>query len=258
MAYAATFNRIEKKYLLQQQQYQAVMDALQLHLQPDAFPLSVVTSLYWDTSSNDIISRSLEKPLYKEKLRVRRYNGLQANGALSPSGGCVFVELKKKFKGVVYKRRLSMVEDGARAWLSGMDFQQACALFPLVGKEFADPTTHEQQVAREIEAFMARSPEACPVMITRCVRTAWKDPQSQLRITFDSPIQAGRPAGDPFLMQLDGGALDLLEPGQVLMEVKQVGGLPPWLRKVLSINKIYPQSFSKYGTAFQMEAEKEF
>ena len=86
-----------------------------------------------------------------------------------------------------------------------------------MGKEDAAPSAHERQVAREIEAFLARNPEACPAMITRCVRTAWKDPQSQLRITFDSPIQAGRPAGDPFLMQLDGRALVLVEPGQVRM-----------------------------------------
>lgn len=257
-AYVATFKRVEQKYCLQHQQYQAVMDALRQHLQPDAFPRTVVSSLYWDTPANEIISRSLEKPLYKEKLRVRRYCSVGDDGMLAPSSDCLFVELKKKYDGVVYKRRLSMSAAGAKAWLDGVDFQRACALFPLAGKKHAEPTGHELQVAREIEAFLGRYPDARPAMITRCLRTAWKDPQpeSQLRITFDAQVQGGRPAGEPFDMQLGDDALDLLPGGQVLMELKQVGGLSPWLTDVLSANKIYPQSFSKYGTAFELEEQE--
>ena len=292
-AYAATFKRVEKKYCLSAEQYRMMLMCAQQFLQPDDYPKTVVSSLYFDTPENQLISRSLEKPLYKEKLRVRSYGIAQPNGCIAPVSDQVFVELKKKYRGVVYKRRLALSTDAARAFLSGMDIDEACALFPLGGAKkecvaavrgahaivpagdagdaaaaafasaaAAEPAPllpHERQVAREITAFLKRYPGIRPAMVTQCARTAWVEPGNpgcSLRITFDSRLRAGHPAGDPFAFQLDSRAMDLLRPGQVLMEIKQGSGMPFWLVNVLSENQIYPRSFSKYGTAYEKEQKE--
>ena len=132
-AYAATFKRVEKKYCLSAEQYRTMLMIVQQFLKPDDYPKTVVSSLYFDTPENQLISRSLEKPLYKEKLRVRSYGIAQPDGSITPVSDQVFVELKKKYRGVVYKRRLALSTDAARAFLSGMDIDEACALFPLAG-----------------------------------------------------------------------------------------------------------------------------
>lgn len=292
-AYAATFKRVEKKYCLSAEQYRMMLMCTQQFLQPDDYPKTVVSSLYFDTPENQLISRSLEKPLYKEKLRVRSYGIAQPDGSITPVSDQVFVELKKKYRGVVYKRRLALSTDAARAFLSGMDIDEACALFPADDREeklvaamrganaivsaddagdaaaaaFASAAAaerapllpHERQVAREITAFLQRYPGIRPAMITQCTRTAWAEPGNpgcSLRITFDSQLRAGHPAGDSFAFQLDGCAMDLLRPGQVLMEIKQGGGMPFWLVNALSQNQIYPRSFSKYGTAYEKEQKE--
>ena len=300
-AYAATFKRVEKKYCLSAEQYRTMLMITQQFLKPDDYPKTVVSSLYFDTPENQLISRSLEKPLYKEKLRVRSYGIAQPNGSITPVSDQVFVELKKKYRGVVYKRRLALSTDAARAFLSGMDIDEACALFPAGGGEkelvaaargahaiiaasdadsaviaaaaaaaaaafasaaAAEPAPlqpHERQVAREIAVFLQRYPGIRPAMVTQCTRTAWAEPGNpgcSLRITFDSQLRAGHPAGDPFAFRLDNRAMDLLRPGQVLMEIKQGGGMPFWLVNALSQNQIYPRSFSKYGTAYEKEQKE--
>ena len=282
-AYAATFKRVEKKYCLSAEQYHTMLMITQQFLKPDDYPKTVVSSLYFDTPENQLISRSLEKPLYKEKLRVRSYGIAQPDGSITPVSDQVFVELKKKYRGVVYKRRLALSTDAARAFLSGMDIDEACALFPLAGMgkgctaaaaagaahaaavapvAVAEPASllpHERQVAREITAFLKRYQGIRPAMVTQCTRTAWAEPGNpgcSLRITFDSQLRAGHPAGDPFAFRLGNRAMDLLRPGQVLMEIKQGGGMPFWLVNVLSENQIYPRSFSKYGTAYEKEQKE--
>lgn len=282
-AYAATFKRVEKKYCLSAEQYRTMLMMVQQFLKPDDYPKTVVSSLYFDTPENQLISRSLEKPLYKEKLRVRSYGIAQPDGSITPVSDQVFVELKKKYRGVVYKRRLALSTDAARAFLSGMDIDEACALFPagVMGKgcaaaaaagaahaaavapvavaESAPLQPHERQVAHEITAFLQRYPGIRPAMITQCMCTAWAEPGNpgcSLRITFDSQLRAGHPAGDPFAFRLGNRAMDLLRPGQVLMEIKQGGGMPFWLVNVLSENQIYPRSFSKYGTAYEKEQKE--
>lgn len=290
-AYAATFKRVEKKYCLSAEQYRTMLMITQQFLKPDDYPKTVVSSLYFDTPENQLISRSLEKPLYKEKLRVRSYGIAQPNGSITPVSDQVFVELKKKYRGVVYKRRLALSTDAARAFLSGMDVDEACALFSPVamGKgcaaaaatgaahaaapaataavavaavaaaEPAPLLPHERQVAREIAVFLKRYQGIRPAMVTQCARTAWAEPGNpgcSLRITFDSQLRAGHPVGDPFAFRLDNRAMDLLRPGQILMEIKQGGGMPFWLVNALSQNQIYPRSFSKYGTAYEKEQKE--
>ena len=264
--YVATFKRTEKKYCLNTTQYQAILACVQKHLQPDAYPQTVVSSLYFDTPENQLISRSLEKPLYKEKLRMRSYGTLLPDGSFSPASDQVFIELKKKYKGVVYKRRLALSVEEARALLA--DVPAVCNVRTITPAAFSassipgafapdsfSPTFRERQVAREIAVLLQRHPDMRPAMITQCMRTAWRQPESQLRITFDAQLRAGHPFGDPFAFQLDRFSMDLLQPGYVLMEIKQAGGLPLWLVNALSENHAYPRSFSKYGTAYEKEVK---
>ena len=246
-AYAATFKRIEKKYCLTAEQYEKLLPCIQNNMQPDEYPQTVVSSLYFDTPDGELISRSLEKPLYKEKLRVRSYGTLQPNGSILPVSDQVFVELKKKYKGVVYKRRLALPKEQARVFLCGKG-KAGSAPLPKAA------SFQERQVAREISAFLRRYSKVVPTMITQCVRTAYKQPAGgELRITFDAQLRAGHPTGDPFLFCMDDSKMNLMRKGQVLMEIKCAGGMPLWLVNALSQNQIYPQSFSKYGTAYEKE-----
>ena len=108
-----------------------------------------ITSLYFDTPGRALIERSLDKPLYKEKLRLRRYG--EAAGEDADEDGCVFVEIKKKYKGVVYKRRVGMSLAAARAYMGGMPYEQACACFPL-----SDPALAAASVSAAQPADRAR------------------------------------------------------------------------------------------------------
>ena len=110
--YQAVFQRKEVKYLLSDAQLAALMPILKAHMKPDAFPHSSISNLYYDTDDFRMIRRSLEKPQYKEKLRLRSY------GVTEP-GGEVFLELKKKYKGIVYKRRIMLPEDAAGEFIAG-------------------------------------------------------------------------------------------------------------------------------------------
>ena len=256
-SYIGTFQRVEKKYVLNPAQYAVALAAIEDHLQPDAFPRSYVTSLYYDTVDSQVIRRSLEKPLYKEKLRLRVYRSLEEGtaGTPLPDDAQVFVELKKKYKGVVYKRRLGASAAAVQAFLQGMPYEVASQVFPCAREKAQAQACSwkANQVAREIVAYQQRFPLLRPAWFTLCDRQAWHDPESQLRVTFDARIQAARWDGTQPFMVPPGQRLELRPPGYVLMEIKQAGGMPRWLTSLLSANKIYPQSFSKYGTAYEKE-----
>ena len=108
------FERKEKKYVLTRNVLESFLNSIHAHLVPDERGITRVSSLYYDTPENTLISRSLEKPVYKEKLRIRAYGEVNENSE-------VFVELKKKFKGIVYKRRFSCTLSEAQSFMSSND-----------------------------------------------------------------------------------------------------------------------------------------
>ena len=219
-----SFKRYEKKYLLSAGQYARLMEKLREHIEPDEYFQSTVCSLYYDTADCSLIRHSVEAPVYKEKLRLRSY------GVPTPESP-VFVELKKKYKGIVYKRRVTMAAAEAARWLRG---------------ESGPP--EDGQMEREIDWFL-RQNRPVPRAYIACERTAWRavdDPE--LRITFDERIRwretdldlcAGS-EGEP-----------LTEEGQVLMELKIPQAAPLWLARLLSDEQLFPTGFSKYGTAYK-------
>ena len=94
------FERYEKKYMLTPAQLRVMLTGMKAHMVPDQYGKYTICNIYYDTPDWRLIRASLEKPVYKEKLRVRSY------GVAAPDGKA-FVEIKKKFDGVVYKRRIT-------------------------------------------------------------------------------------------------------------------------------------------------------
>ncbi|MFR2587170.1 VTC domain-containing protein [Adlercreutzia equolifaciens] len=173
----------------------------------------------------------------------------------------VFFGIKKKFKGIVYKRRLALTLPAALAFVSGLPYEQACARWPLSDAALAaaalSPAT--RQIARELEAAMDRWLPLVPSMGIACDRAAWAyRPEmfqeregdelfdSELRITFDDCLEyldchRFRSPWRP-----------IIESSESVMEIKSAGPYPPWLVEILSAERIYPASFTKYGNAYQM------
>ena len=252
--FQTVFKRYEKKYIIDGGQYEEVENYLTYNAVPDEYGKSRVCSLYYDTPDNRLIRASLDKPIYKEKLRLRSYG--------APTGdGLVFIEIKKKFKGIVYKRRLALTLPAALAFVSGLPYEQACARWPLSDAALAaaalSPAT--RQIARELEVAMDRWLPLVPSMGIACDRVAWAyRPEmfqeregdelfdSELRITFDDCLE-----------YLDCHCFHspwrpIIESSESVMEIKSAGPYPPWLVEVLSAERIYPASFTKYGNAYQM------
>ncbi len=220
-----TFKRYEMKYLLTEQQKAMVLCAMQPHMKLDRFGHTTIRNIYYDTDNYRLIRRSIEKPAYKEKLRIRSYAAVQGSDP-------VFVELKKKYKSVVYKRRLTLPEEQAMA-----SFASGTAL-PV-----------QSQIAEEIEYFRSYYQTLQPAVFLCYDRDAYYSIDgSDFRVTFDDNIRYR-----DWDITLEGGAegISLLEDGLTLMEIKTSGGLPLWMCQTLSDGKIFKTSFSKYGTAYQ-------
>lgn len=232
MGYQDCFKRVELKYQVSARQKRVLLDAMREHMRPDEFGKSTICNLYFDTPDYLLIRRSLEKPVYKEKLRLRSYGVAQDDSQ-------VFLELKKKYKGVVYKRRIAMDSHAAMdALLRGKKLQS------------------ESQIAHEIEAFRSFYRELSPAVYLSYEREAFygKD-DHDLRITFDERILWRQQDMD---LRIAPYGSPILPPGQSLMEIKIAGAMPLWLVRLLSENGIYQTSFSKYGNAYQQMLKNEY
>jgi len=254
MASNSTFQRKEVKYRLSPAQLQAMLVAIEGHMKVDKYGDTIIESRYLDTPHRELIERSLDKPLYKEKLRLRSY-GPYAQAEV------VYVELKKKYKGIVYKRRVGMSKQAAQAFIAGMDFEEAAIRYPLADAQLQGEllSARGHQIAAELRSFCLRYPGLVPSMDISVVRRSYEPalhaagsavtlegaPSTDLRITFDMHMR-GRD-----LMRDGMPIYKLAGSGEAVMEIKSAGSYPLWLVEALSDNKIYPQSFSKYGEAYR-------
>ena len=225
MAYQATFKRYELKYLLTRQEKQNVLKSMAEHMKLDDYGRTTIRNIYFDTDTYRLIRHSLEKPVYKEKLRVRSY---QPAGPDDP----VFVELKKKYKSVVYKRRLVLPE------------AQVMKCF-----EHGKPLPIHSQIGEEIAYFWDYYETLHPTVFLTYEREAYYALDgSDFRVTFDENILyreedislGSKIYGTPILGE-----------NQTLMEIKTSGGIPLWMSETLTKNTLFKTSFSKYGTAYQ-------
>lgn len=262
------FKRLEKKYLLDCFQRNSVMDALACSHRVDAYGTSTVTSLYFDTDRFNLIERSLEKPLYKEKLRLRAYGADEGALLLHMFTDCgeqrrvifaartlpVFLEIKTKYDGVVYKRRIALPLEAARAYLEGVPYEKVKRL--LCWTDFADPLEQSQkrtaQIVAEIDALMNRHGLLTPSVMIACERTALEpletalSERKELRVTFDEGVRALN------LRQSNPVWFPVLDRHTQLMEVKNSGALDITFARLLSQENLYPCSFSKYGNAYRI------
>lgn len=248
-SFTDTFERKEVKYRLNAKQHRCVLDALAGRMAADEYGRTRITSLYFDTPSRDLIARSLEKPLYKEKLRVRSYGTpLQSER--------VYVEIKKKYDGIVYKRRVGCSQAAALSYLmGGVPYENACAMNPLVDplQQVEALAPRSLQIAREIDSFVARYRNLRPSMYIVCERTAYAPlpgaDAEGLRITFDAGVsyRDAMASGKHF----DESYHPLLGLGEVIMEVKTGAAFPSWLVEELNGCAAFPSSLSKYGAAYE-------
>lgn len=225
MAYQAVFKRYELKYMVTQEQKQRLLEAMAPYMALDKYGRTTIRNIYFDTPDYRLIRKSIERPPYKEKLRIRSY-------AQATPDSTVFIELKKKYEEIVYKRRLSMTEGQALAWIC------------LGGAAPAD-----SQIAREVSYFMDFYKTLRPTVFLCYDREAFfcKD-GGDFRVTFDDNILVRQEA-----MSLEEPAwgTPILPTGKVLMEIKCAGGIPRWMTEFLTKERIYKTSFSKYGTAYR-------
>lgn len=234
MEFVTVFQRVEKKYLLTAAQKETLLSEMGDRLVADRYGKSTVCSLYLDTPDRRIIRDSLdakgfEKPMYKEKLRLRSY------GTPSPDTK-VFFEIKKKYRGVVYKRRVALPLSQAVIYLNGGEK-------PL-----------ESQIMDEIDWAMQFYGNPAPSMLLSCEREAYVFAENpRLRITFDTHLRYRETDLD---LSLGSHGTSLLPDGSVIMELKTDGALPLWLCHVLDKHGLYPSSFSKYGTAYLKTLKK--
>ncbi len=219
------FSRNEQKYLLTKEQAGFLAQRLTGRIVPDMFPVSDIRNIYFDTPDNRLVRASLEKPVYKEKLRLRSYG-------VPKESDMVFAEIKKKFKGIVYKRRADLTRSQAEAFL------------------YDDgPVPFESQILNEIDWLKKSVFPLVPAMFLSYHRKSYVlKNDSSVRLTFDSNIRCSTrcttldcPVEETTRLTED-----------IVMEIKTSGALPLWLTAILDELEIYPASFSKYAKAYAM------
>lgn len=232
MAYANTYKRREMKFLLDEDRYNTVLAAVRRFMTEEEFGLHTVMNIYLDDLNDDLIRNSLGKPVYKEKLRLRVY------GRKAEDDSQAFLEIKKKFRGITYKRRYEGTYKELFDYISG-------GVLP----------ERRGQVFQEID-YMINRLGLIPRVVICCDREAfYANDDVEFRVTFDGNIRFRRDKLD--LREGDCGERLDKAPFSV-MEIKSAGAVPMWLVKVLSENKLYHGSFSKYGTIYQSELESGF
>lgn len=219
------FKRYEYKYLVNKSLLIKLKELLASHnFFIDDYGLSTIKSLYFDTPNNLLVTRSLDKPIYKEKLRLRGY-----------SDSSYYLEIKKKYDGIVYKRRIKTNLNECSSFLD-YNYNYKC------------------QIGQEINFFRDYYKELMPSMLIMYEREAYHNLDSDLRITIDYDIRYRNYKLWDFDYELGNKLID----GYILLEIKCSSAYPLWLVRFLSENKIFKCSFSKYGYAYLDSLGKEY
>lgn len=222
------FNRYEKKYLLTEEVYLELRERIADHMQEDEYGLHTIRNIYYDTKNDELIRTSLQKPVYKEKFRVRCYGRPEADST-------VFLEIKKKYRGIVNKRRTAMAKTEAEQYLKNRSYPG-----------------EKSQILQEID-YLLNFYQLQPNLYLAYDRIALygkEDPD--FRVTFDQNI---RSRWEHLDLSDDTAVEYLLDQGMYLMEVKVKGAMPLWFTEILSELQIRSTSFSKYGKIYQKKQE---
>lgn len=218
--------RYEWKYILSEKQTEFFCEKLNGHMEPDAYGLTTISSLYYDTPDKRLIRASLEKPEFKEKIRLRAYGRATDT---TP----VFLELKRKAFGIVYKRRVVATIPEVRAFFEGtLDLDE------------------DGQIDREITYFRDYYKKLVPSCMVLYDRTAYYEPDGDLRLTID---RNPRYRMDELTFNHAPVGIPLLDRGESILEIKVQDTIPLWLLRIFSEGKIRRGSISKYGEAYRRE-----
>ncbi len=226
------FNRHEIKYILTIEQYNLLLQKMPADMILDSYGRHKISNIYFDTEDYRIIRHSLERPSYKEKLRVRTYGEITKETI-------AFIELKKKINGVVYKRRVFSQQDKVFAYLcDGVN------------------TIENSQILNEIDYFKSCYNDFKPKVYLSYEREAFFSINDEnFRLTFDFNIKTRNKDISLYSSDID---KEVLSSEYVLLEAKTFMGFPSWFIDFLSSNCIYKSSFSKYGKAYQTYYMSEF
>jgi hypothetical protein len=212
------------------EKFQKLWEELMEYMLVDEYGVHTICNIYYDTENDELIRNSIEKPVYKEKLRLRSYGvpGKQDN---------VFLEIKKKYDGIVNKRRILLPLDEAERYLNNKE-----------------KISQDSQIFREIDYFTNHY-DLVPKLFLAYERVAlYGKEDNEFRVTFDRNIRSR--TWDLKLGRGDNGVL-LMEDGSVLMEVKITNSVPMWFAKLLSKYQIFNTSFSKYGSVYKKQLKQE-
>ena len=224
----SVMKRYELKYYLSKDQLDYFINKINNHMKVDKYGVTSIASIYFDTPDFRLINKSIEKPNYKEKLRLRSYGLANEN---SPT----FLEIKRKCEGIVYKRRISLLESEVEELL------------------YSKESRKRDQISREIEAFLENYQNLEPKYLIIYDRVAYYQDNGDLRITID---MNPRYRTNDLNLHTSMEGISLLDDGGAILEVKVQHSIPLWLTAILSEGKIYQTSFSKVGTAHKLELAK--
>ncbi|MBR4211099.1 MAG: polyphosphate polymerase domain-containing protein [Oscillibacter sp.] len=218
--------RYELKYILNRKQTEFFKEQLRGHMVLDQYGRTSIASLYYDTPDYRLIRTSVEKPPFKEKIRLRSYG-------LATKESPVFLELKRKAYGIVYKRRVQ-------------------STIPLVEKFFAGSgdVCAPGQINREITYFRDYYSVLVPACLIIYDREAYFEPGGDLRVTLDFNPRYRSERLD-LTTSMDG--VSLLPEGSAILEIKVQQAEPLWLTSILDRGEIRKTSFSKYGEAYRQQ-----
>lgn len=231
MAYANTFKRREMKFLLDEEQYAFLRSEIEKHMTEDDFGRHTILNIYLDNHNNDLIRSSLGKPVYREKLRLRAYGNVEDNSE-------AFLEIKKKFRGITYKRRFELTYKALHDYITD-----------------GTPPDKRGQVFEEIDYMIRRMSLEPKIVICYDREAYYGNDDKEFRLTFDGNVRFRRDELD--LRSGDHGEYLITQPYTV-MEVKSAGAIPIWLARTLSEKKIFHGSFSKYGNIFANEIRQKY
>lgn len=223
------FKRVEKKYVLTKEKKEILINKIKGNVIPDEYGPSTICNIYYDTSNHDLIRTSIDKPIYKEKIRLRSYNMPNQNSK-------VFLEIKKKYDGIVYKRRIAGKLRDIESFLNN-------------GKRFEC----NEQILNEL-SYCFRFYNLKPMLFLAYDREAFYDKEDKsFRITFDTNI-----ISRDYDLELEKGVYGekIYDNNTFIMEVKCSGGLPLWFVKIINDLEIFPTSFSKYGKVYVNSLKK--
>ncbi len=219
------FERYELKYVLNKEEYLEFKNELLKHMKVDKYGISTIQSVYFDTPDNKLISRSIDKPDFKEKIRLRSYG-------LSNDEKPCYLEIKRKANGLVYKRRIAIDEAKAYKFINYHE------------------DINNSQIERELKYFRNYYHNLRPAMLIIYERESFYKDNSEVRVTFDFNPRY-RTYDVNLHTSLEG--IPLNDNGEIYMEIKVLHNMPLWLTDIITKTKVKRRSISKYGEAYKRE-----